>query len=178
MKKIVIYKSKSGFTKRYAEWISDELMCEIINYKEIKKLNLDDYDLVIYGGRVHAGSIDSLKKVKEILANKKCKLIVFATGATPITATEEIANIMKINFTDNSIPHFYMQSGLCYEKMSIVDKTIMKMLSKMLSSKKDKSDAEGGAAIAISKSHDISSKDYIMPLIDYVKNTYNDTCKN
>lgn len=178
MKKIVIYKSRSGFTKRYAEWISDELMCEIKDYKEISKLNLDDYDLVIYGGRVHAGSIDSLKKVKEILANKKCKLIVFATGATPIAATEEIANMIKINFADNSIPYFYMQSGLCYEKMGFVDKTIMKMLSKMLSSKKDKSDAESGAAIAISKSHDISSKDYIIPLIDYVKNTYNDTSKN
>lgn len=172
MKKIVIYKSRTGFTKRYAEWISDELMCEILDFEKINKLNLDDYDLVIYGGRVHAGNIDSLKKVKDILKDKKCKLIVYATGATPITAAEEIDNIMKINFTDNSIPCFYMQSGLCYEKMGFVDKTIMKMLSKMLSSKKDKTDAENGTAIAISKSHDISSKSYIMPLVDYIKDTY------
>ncbi len=86
--------------------------------------------------------------------------------------------MMKINFVDNSIPHFYMQSGLCYEKMGFFDKTLMKMLSKMLSSKKDKSDSEGGTTIAISKSHDISSKDYIMPLVNYIKNTYNDTSKN
>ena len=159
---------------------SHENNCNIqIQNRIYKKIRYsDDYDLVIYGGRVYAGSIDSLKKVKEILINKKCKLVVFATGATPITATEEINNMMKINFVDNSIPHFYMQSGLCYEKMGFFDKTLMKMLSKMLSSKKDKSDAEGGTTIAISKSHDISSKDYIMPLVNYIKNTYNDTSKN
>ena len=30
MKIIVIYKSKTGFTKRYAEWIAEELKCDIV----------------------------------------------------------------------------------------------------------------------------------------------------
>ncbi len=175
MKAIVIYKTRTGFTKQYAEWIQDELQCEITDYEEISKLNFNDFQLVIYGSRVHAGKIDSLEKVKRLLDSKNCDLIVFATGATPNAAAETIENTMKNNFGDNPIPHFYMQSGLCYEKMGFADKTIMKMLSKMLSSKKEKSDVENGTATAIRKSHNISDRSFILPLTDYVKKTYGNT---
>lgn len=169
MNTIVIYKSRTGFTKKYAEWIQEELMCEIADYGDINSMDLDGFDFIIYGGRVNGGKIDSLEKVKTLLKNKKCHFIVFATGATPLVASEEIERIMNNNFSDNSIPHFYMQSGLCYEKMGFADKNIMKMVAKMLSSKEKKSDIESGTATAISKSHDISDKRYIRPLIECIK---------
>lgn len=169
MKTIVLYKSRTGFTKRYGEWISQELNCEIADYNERKNLDLDDYQLIIYGGRVHAGKIDGLEKIKELSRNKKSKLVVFATGATPSSVKEEIDKIMENNFRDSSIPHFYFQSGLCYEKMGVADKTIMKMLSKILSSKENQTDIENGFATAISKSYDISDKSYIMPLVNFVR---------
>lgn len=78
MKIIVIYKSKTGFTKRYAQWIADALMCETANYADIHNLDLSACDLVIYGGRVHAGIIDSLCKIKQLLENKPCRLVGFA----------------------------------------------------------------------------------------------------
>ncbi|MGL5351808.1 MAG: hypothetical protein ACRDA5_00635, partial [Clostridium sp.] len=68
------------------------------------------------------------------------------------------------------IPHFYMQSGLNYEKMGIVDRLIMKSLAKMLSSKNDKSKENYGCQQAIINSHDISSKEYIEPLVRFIKN--------
>lgn len=172
MKTIVIYKTRTGSTKKYAEWIRDELQCEIADYEEMNKLDLNNYQLVIYGSRIHAGKIDSLEKVKKLVENKNCNLVVFATGATPSAATETIEEIMRNNFSDDSIPHFYMQSGLCYEKMGFKDKTIMKLLAKMLSDKKDKSNIENGTATAISKSYDISDQSFILPLTDYVKKTY------
>ena len=67
MKTIIIYKSRTGFTKRYAQWIAEELTCEIADYSDISKVDLDNFDLIIYGSRVHAGKIDSLNKVKELL---------------------------------------------------------------------------------------------------------------
>ena len=172
MKIIVIYKSRTGFTKRYAQWISEELSCEIVDYGDIDNLDFNTFDVVIYGGRVHAGKIDNLNKMKKLLENSKCKLVVFATGATPFEATKEIEKVMINNFSDSKIPHFYMQSGLCYEKMSLADKTIMKMLSKVLTSKAEKSEIEIGTALAISKSHDISDKKYIVPLIEFIKENY------
>lgn len=173
MKTIVIYKTRTGFTKQYAEWISEALNCDIINYKNINKVDITTYDIVIYGGRVHAGNIDKLQNIKKLVVNKNIKLIVFATGATPLAATEQINELMQRNFQDDSIPHFYMQSGLCYEKMGRFDKSIMKLLAKALAGKENKNDIENGTSIAISESHDISSKTFIEPLIECVNNIIN-----
>ena len=40
MKTIVVYRSKYGSTKKYAEWISAELGCEMLEFKEAKIENL------------------------------------------------------------------------------------------------------------------------------------------
>ncbi len=62
----------------------------------------------------------------------------------------------------------YMQSGICYEKMSFANKTLMKMMSNVLSKKKNKDSAEEGFAQAIKSSYDISSPKYTEPLIKFL----------
>lgn len=172
MKIVIIYKSKTGFTKKYAEWIQEEIKCDIIDFDKFSKKSVLKYDLIIYGGRVHAGKIDGLKKVATLAQNNNKKIIVFATGATPINAEDEISTLWKNNLSGNRqqlIPHFYMQSGLNYEKMGCVDKLIMKTVSKILSKKSNKNEMEQSFENAISSSHDISSYDYIKPLLNYLK---------
>ncbi|MDD2647506.1 MAG: flavodoxin domain-containing protein [Eubacteriales bacterium] len=172
MKAIVIYKSRTGFTKRYAELIGSALECEIYDYNEIGSVELSEFDLVIFGSRVHAGRIDSVDKIRKLLENGKCDLIIFATGATPAAAKDEIEKTRANSLGDSGIPFFYMQSGLCYEKMGLADKAIMKMLSAFLSRKGNKSETENGAASAIASSYDISDGKYITPLVDFVKEKY------
>ncbi len=169
MKPLIIYKSRTGFTKQYAEWISAELGCEAKDFSEKNKISFDNVDMIIYGGRVHAGMIDSIEKMKEFAADKNCKLVVFATGASPAAIKEDVQAMWKNNKIDDTIPHFYMQSGLRYENMGAGDKLMMKMFASMMKSKKDKSEMEVGMAEAIQKSFDESSKDYIKPLVEYVK---------
>lgn len=169
MKTLVIYKSRTGFTKRYAQWIAEELGCKAEDYKNLGNIDLNSLDLIIFGSRFHASTIDGLKKVRKLVDGKNCKLVVFATGATPAEETKTIEEAMRNNFGDSDIPHFYMQSGLCYEKMSFFDRTLMKMFAKMMSRKKDKSEAEAGMVAAIGKSYDSSDRSYITPLIEYIK---------
>lgn len=173
MRIIVIYKSKTGFTKRYAEWIAEELKCDILDYKNLSRSSIAEYDFVIYGSRVHAGKIDGIKKIKALFSdNEMSKLIIFATGATPLEVEDVINTIWKSNFSNEElkiISHFYMQGGLNYEKMGILDRMIMKILAKILSRKKDKSSDEAGFEQAIGSSYDISSREYIAPLIQFVK---------
>lgn len=174
MKTIVIYKSKTGFTKRYAQWISEELKCDVASFEKASEVSLTDYEMIIYGGGIYAGKIGGLKKMKALLENKpKTKLIVFATGATPSGVEEVINTTWKGNLTEEeliAVPHFYMQSGLSYEKMGFFDRMMMKAFSKMLSKKEDKSPEGAGTQLAITKSHDISSREFIKPLVQYVKN--------
>jgi len=109
-----------------------------------------------------------LKKAREMFQqSSSIMFIVFATGGTPNEAVKEINEVWKFNLSEElvTIPHFYMQSGLCYEKMSFLNKTIMKMMSKVLSKKKNMGSTEDEFAQAIKKSYDISSKEYAEPLI-------------
>ena len=79
MKSIVIYKSQTGFTKKYAEWISQESGAECMDIKRAKKIRLSDYDAVIYGGWCMAGSITNLdwfKKQISGLNTEEKKIIV------------------------------------------------------------------------------------------------------
>lgn len=39
MRTLVIYNSQTGFTRRYAEWIVEELKCDIMPFAEAKRLD-------------------------------------------------------------------------------------------------------------------------------------------
>jgi menaquinone-dependent protoporphyrinogen IX oxidase len=175
MKIIVICNSKTGFTKRYADWIAEELNCNVLPYNDMPNTVINANDIVIFGSRVHAGKVEHLDKVKSRFGNQH-NLIVFATGGTPASEVTTIEKIWKGNFTDTEmklIPHFYIQSGVNYEKMGLVDRGIMKIAAGIMSIKKDKSDSEAGFEQAIQNSYDVSSREYIMPLVRFVRNNYN-----
>lgn len=168
-KMIVIYKSKTGFTKKYAEMIAEEMGCTIADYKTVTVETMSKYDTVIFGSRAHAGRVDGYKKAKELFDKSTSKnLIIFATGATPNNAEDVIKEFWSQNLSTDeleNIPHFYMQSGLCYEKMSFLNKMLMKMVAAMLKKKEDKNAQEKGFEQAIASSYDISSKAFIEPLV-------------
>lgn len=170
---LVTYKSVTGFTKQYAKMIAKELDCQVLDFKEVSREIMSGYDTIIFGGRFHAGFVDGLKKAKELFKESKAtKFIVFATGATPNTAKDVIEEAWKNNFTADEaehIPHFYMQSGLRYEKMSLGDRLMMKVFAFMVKHKKDKSQSEREMEKALAGSFDISSKEYITPLISYIR---------
>ena len=173
MKTIVVYNSKTGFTKRYADWIAEALNCGAQSYKDFADIDIGAYDMIIFGGFIRVGKIAGLKKVKARFDDHSIgKLVVFATGATPAVAEDAVKTIWAGNFTDaelQSIPHFYMPGGLDYGKMGFSDRTVMKMVSKMLSGQKEKTDNEAGFEQALNESHDISSREYIQPLLRYVE---------
>ena len=171
MEIIIYYNSKTGFTKKYAGWIAEELKCSVFSYRDFKKNTSYENSIVIFGSRIHAGKIECLNKVKAYFTDKR-NLIVFATGATPALETTVIEKMWEANFTSEEnevIPHFYMQSGLNYEKMGFIDRNVMKIVAKLIGGKKNKNETEKGFDQAIKKSHDISSKDYIIPLLKFVR---------
>ena len=172
MKILVTYKSKTEFTKWYAEIIAKEVEAELLEFSEVTSQKMSEFDVIVYGGGLYAGMINGFKKAKEMFAKSSAKkLVVFATGATPNEVTEKVEEVWKVNLTEEekeSIPHFYLQSGLCYEKMSLPDKTLMKLLANMLSKKQDKDSAEAGQEQAIKSSYDISDEKYAKTLVEYL----------
>ena len=91
MKTIVVYSSQTGFTEKYAKWIAEALNCEAIPVKQAKKLDISQFDTVIYGGWCMAGSVNGLKwilnKIPNLVADNK-KFVVYAVGGSPMENPE------------------------------------------------------------------------------------------
>lgn len=168
MKTIVIYNSKTGFTKRYAEWISEALSCECVELKEASKKNLSEYDAVVFGGWCMAGGVTKLawfKNQVHALAGKK--LVVYVVGGSP-AESPDIPVAMERIFSGkewSSVKSFYCPGGFNYEKMSLLSKLAMKMFVKTILAKKDITEDEKKMAEMISHSYDIADKKYIKPIL-------------
>ena len=91
MKILVTYKSKTEFTKRYAEIIAKEVQGDLVDFSKVTPEKMSEYDVIVYGGGLYAGMINGFKKAKEMFAKSSVKkLVVFATGATPNEVTEKV----------------------------------------------------------------------------------------
>lgn len=166
MKALVLYKSKTGFTKKYAEWIGQALQGDVKDAKEGKKLDLSAYDVLIYGGYCHAGFISGVKPFLKAALPTGKKVAVFATGASP-AENLEIEPAMRRNFTDdqwNKLRAFYLPGGLNYEAMGAVDKALMAAFRAM--TKKQEGESSEMYQM-LCKSYDLSDEKYIQPLVEY-----------
>lgn len=172
MKTVVIYKSISGFTRRYARWISRELDADIYRQSEVKSGILDKYDTIIYGGSLHAVGIYGLKKIKKRFNNLKGKnFIIFAVGASPYKK-KILDEVMLKNFDEEQrkkIKLFYLRGGFDLRKLDFFHKVLMTVFRWVLSSKKDKTEDEKGMLAAYSKPVDFTKKENIRELVKYVK---------
>ena len=63
----------------------------------------------------------------------------------------------------------YFEGGINYEKMSFFPKLVLKFMYIVLKKKKDKTEADSEMMSIFEKSSDKSSKEYIKPLLEYIK---------
>ncbi len=173
---LVVYRSETGFTKKYVDWIADKIECNTVLFDQINDIDLNNYSIIIYGAGMHAGRIKGLKKFKnKVFGLDDKKVIVFATGAAPYTK-KIISKLKADNFSEselNNIKFFYFQSGISYEKMGLINRTVMKTYNQVLKLKNNKSEIEAGTSKAIGKSYDHSNECYINPLVDFLNQILN-----
>lgn len=147
MKKIVIYKSKYGATKKYAEWISEELNCEM---KEAKTVNLEElmqYDTIIYGGGLYAEVINGVILItKNIDKLKDKKIIVYTTGITPLECRDYYDKlVIEKNFKPEMLEYikvYNFMGKMVLDELSVVHKTALKTLKKIMQGKENPSEME------------------------------------
>lgn len=175
MRALVIYTSQTGFTKKYAEWISARLDADLLTIQEAKKKKADfynDYNAIIYGGWVMAGSVVNAKwYLQKSHEWKSKKLAIFCVGGFPENNPDTEACMKKL-LTDELkayVKAFYFQGGLDYSQMKATSRFAMKTLSSMMSKKKDATKEEKEMAEMISNNYDSTSEKYIEPLVNYIK---------
>lgn len=82
MKGIILYKSKHGSTKQYADWLSEETGFSKLDLNKDGKPDLREYEIVIIGSWILAGRIVAhgwIKKNWSYLKDKE--VLIFSVGA-------------------------------------------------------------------------------------------------
>ena len=65
MNGVILYQSKYGATKRYAEWLSEEIGFQCIETKKADINEIITYDPIILGGGIYASGIAGLSFLKK-----------------------------------------------------------------------------------------------------------------
>ena len=157
----IVYCSKTGFSKRYAEMLATELGCEAIDCNNKKQINKNDE--IVYVGWVFANKIKKLSKFKKY--NIKA---VLAVGMSPKSDTilGYIKQANKKSLGDKKV--FYAQGGLDREGHKGFHKMLLKMVAKSVIQENKYEDRE---LISIFKNGgDFVSLDNLTELIEYIKN--------
>ena len=167
---IILYQSKYGATKKYADWLVEETGYDCIETKDAKVANLQNYDVIILGGGVYASGIAGLQFIKKNigrLGNKK--IVVFAIGASPYDE-KAIMQIRKMHFKDElrNIPLFYCRGAWDEEKMKFTDRTLCKMLQKVVA-KQNPDEYEQALMCAAGQKCDWTDKAYLEALVKYIE---------
>lgn len=174
MRTVVVYKSISGFTRKYAQWIAGDLNADLFDVKDISSDLLMKYDCIIYGGPLHASGISGVKKLTSwSVILKEKKIIVFATGASP-SQKHIPEEILRANFTDDErtrIRFFYLRGGFDFGRLSIPFKIIMTLFKWKLLSRKEKTADERGMIDAYANPVDFCKKENLRELLDYSRKT-------
>lgn len=170
---VVMYQSKYGATKKYAEWLAEELSCDLIETKKAVIEQIEKYDVVILGGGIYATGISGisfLKKHYERLKNKK--IIVFAVGASPYDEKAMIA-LKERNFKMEllNISCFYCRGAWNEEIMSWKDRTLCNLLKKAVAKKDPATYEPWETALmqAVGSNCDWTDKNHIKQIVEYTR---------
>jgi menaquinone-dependent protoporphyrinogen IX oxidase len=176
MKTLVVYWSRTGFVKKYADWLAEELGADLISGREVKSEELRAYDNLIFGGSLYAVGITGAEFIKKNLKEiENKKVAVFATGASP-AKKEIIEEVKNKNFTEEEQKYFkffYLRGGFDFSKLGFKDKVLMSIMKWKLNNKKKKgeemTEEEKGMLAAYEKPVDFTERENIKDIVGYFK---------
>lgn len=178
MKIIVIYQSRYGATKQYAEWIAQALCADISESSKINTDKLLQYDTIILGGGLYAGGIAGAKvlmKNSDKLGDRN--IIVFTVGLADVSKEENIkhikegaARVFSVELL-KKIQFYHFRGSMDYTKLSFIHRIMMGMLKKMISKKPPEKQTQEDREIleTFGLAVDFIDEASIIPLIECVR---------
>ena len=157
MNTVVLYRSRYGSTKQYAEWIAEALGADIFPADAFPAEKFAEYDTVIFGAPVFGGAVLGIAGVENnlaVLQNKR--LIIFTVGLTSPKAEQQLADLAAKNFSaalQNHAKFFHLRGALEYQKLSFGHKILLRMIRSSMSNKLD-----------LNQNH--VSREAVFPLVD------------
>ena len=156
---LIVYESKTGFTKKYADMLAEKTKLKVFNVKELSKVNNDEE--IIFLGWMKVGKIQGLNRVQKYKVKAVCGS---GTGRTAEPSTGTVIARNKIE----GIPFFYLRGG-CFplKELKGFDKIMMSMFVKMLKNRKDKDEKVEESISIIENGFDGVKQENLSPVVEW-----------
>lgn len=157
---VIVYASKTGFTKKYADMLSAKTGMKSYSVKDVDTLNPDEE--VLFLGWMKAGKIQGLDKARKFKLKAVC-----ATGTARNVEPSDEAVIKRNKIEE--IPFFYLRGGcLPLKEMAFMDKILLSMLVKILKSQKDKDENTIESIEHIQNGFDGVREENLAPVLEWL----------
>jgi len=140
---VVLYKSKHGSTKQYAEWLAADLKADLYEPANFMAGDWEKYSTVVYCGGLYANSINGVKFIAKNharLGGKKVVIVACGLSYPHIkSSVARVANGLgrKLPQTlHTNVKLFMVRGAVNYSRLGFLERLILTMLEKMLRSKK------------------------------------------
>ena len=153
MSRVIIYKSKTGHTARYARMLSKELNIPCYSYKDAK---VSENNEVIFLSYIYASKIMGLSK---ILKKYNVKVVI-AVGA--LAYSKDYLNTLK-DANNIKLPFFYLRGGIDYSKLNFFFRKFLPVIGKDIA----KDDKE--LLNLFKNGGDFVTKDNLNEVLNYLK---------
>lgn len=124
----IVYSSKTGHTKQYAEMLSDEI--SLPWYDLAKGIPAPKDREIIYMGWLCAGGVSGYAK-----ATKSCKIAAVCASGMSAQSDTLVEEIRKQNRIPDDIPVFYLQGGFDKSRLPLPFRVIMSALNKSIAAR-------------------------------------------
>lgn len=169
---VVIYKTKYGSTKKYAQWIASALNADLFDAAEIRAQAIETYDTIVLGGGLYASGIlgsDVITKNFSLLKGKN--IVIFTVGLANPKLTDYTAIIEK-NFPAeirNAIKIFHLRGAIDYKNINLTHKAMMALLVKKVGKidEKERDDEMKQMLDTYGQTVDFTDETSITELVDY-----------
>ncbi len=129
----IVFTSNTGHTAEYAKILGEKTGLPVYSLKEAQK-TLESNTPIIYLGWLFANTVKGYKK-----ASRKFKICAVCAVGLCDTGTA-ITEVRKANAMPDELPLFTMQGGIDKTKLHGINKLMINMLTKGLTSKNEKSE--------------------------------------
>ncbi len=174
MNTVVLYRSKYGSTRTYAEWIAEALDAQVQDAKGVSVSDLLAYDGIVYGGGLYAEVINGVGLItKNVQALSQKRIAVFSTGITPLDCRAYydemvLAKNFKTGVPDN-VRVFNYLGKMKLDELTVVHRTAVKALKKLMAAKENPTETEKLLITLCDADGDFTDRNAITALVDYMK---------
>jgi len=167
MSNIVIYCSRYGSTKDYAEALAKSMNWEAVSHKHVSATTMKDADAVVLASNVRIGKMGISKLAKRYMdiLKTKCKAVI-AVGGAERDKQDYYLEVVKKNLSFLSLKDeqiFGLGGRKKMAEMKGMDSFMFKMMDKMVKDSPEKKD--------MMQEVDHVDIQHIEPIVAYLKNT-------